>query len=183
MQRIDFGILVIILGLLIFGLKVIGNINLQRTVICISTLFAFLNIFVINEMFTIVIEKNTLDEQIANQIYIDLQQETEYTRNDFIAVCGSFQENQSVDFQRDISPYFGNSFIFRIEPTIFWNNLAPGEETEDYLEEIKAIFKHVGYNVNVVSSNCANYEQEYPKQKYIVKNDNVYEIYLSQINT
>lgn len=185
LYRSEFGMLAFFIFVIIIGYSYNHEPNfkfIRYITLVLIILFAYTNYYAVNEMFTKIIKKNDINENIAATMYMDLQKTTNFTSDDPIAMCGNFSLNDNISWAENDTDYLMNDYLFTAEPNVYWDNLSPGAEIDRYKLEIESIFRTAGYNVSVVDGKCDTDTEYYPKDGYINQRpDGVYEINIGPV--
>lgn len=182
-MRSDFALTSILIMTVVFVAEFQLSLAYNRILIAIILIFSINNIVTINNMNNYIMKKNNLDIELATAIYIDLISETSYKQADSLHFCGNITTNENVEFNLEMLPYLGSSFIYSPYPSYFWENAYAESEKELAAQKYEAMYKFIGINVNVIYDKCEPHSISYPQDGYIVERENdVFDIYLSVVS-
>lgn len=136
----------------------------------IILLLLYCNWSEVNAMLFVEQSQTQLNEQIANQIAIDIQSFDEYENGDQIRICGELRNNDTVSFSYMTKYQFTESKLKTPENIYLFRSEKPWK--------LRYLLNNIGFDFNILNigeecEDTINFTNEYPKQGYIMKEDNI----------
>lgn len=152
----------------------------EVTLLVITIIFVILNVFQINAIMNININKNTIDLEIADTIYSDIQSLDGGAEVPNVAFCGNIRQNDYFNYSFSYPFIFTDQPFYFPGPSFYLKNESPQNEERNYYTHFQYLFLNAGHKINVVSADCTEEHNAYPTDGYIIKTaSDRYEVYLS----
>lgn len=182
LNRTDYGILTIYIFSFLSLLNTKSLLKRINLPLIFISIYIVVNIHVINTMFSIQIEKNELDSNIAQTIYSDLEHQEEFVVNSSVAFCGNLFDNPDLSWTTPTASIFGGDFLFAPMPNTFWVDSSKGLLSAKYNFELSSMFEIAETKLNIVTGTCQQSTPFYPQDGYIQINQDIYEVYLGPVS-